>query len=168
MKQNVLSAVALLSGLSLAVAQSVPAPLKLTSTTSVVTQTTQNGKTVETFTDASKVAVVPGTLLDMAHTWQSVSKSDLRNMKLDMKVDPATTFRSAACTLSGVTTLFSADGGKTFGAAPLKKTVTVTENGRQVQRQVEVKPSEYTNVRWQLPVVKAGSEGRCGIRVVVK
>ncbi|PTA69290.1 hypothetical protein [Deinococcus arcticus] len=168
MKHNLFSAVALLCGLSLAAAQAVPSPLKLTASTSVVTQTTQNGKTVETLTDASKTAVVPGTLLDMAQTWQSVTRSDLRNMSLNMRVDPATTFRSAACNVSGVTTLFSADGGKTFGPAPLKKTVTVTENGRQVQRQVEVKPSEYTNVRWQLPLIKAGSEGRCALRVVVK
>ncbi|MVN87465.1 hypothetical protein GO986_11865 [Deinococcus sp. HMF7620] len=152
--------------LSWAAAQT-PSPLKLTSGTSVVTQTTQNGKTTEVLTDASKVAVVPGVLLDMAHTMQNVSATDLRGLKLDMKVDPATTFRSAACTVAGVVTLYSIDG-KTFGAAPLKKTVTVTENGQQVQRQVEVKPSEYTNVRWQVPLLKASSQGRCAIRAVVK
>jgi hypothetical protein len=48
------------------------------------------------------------------------------------------------------------------------KTVTVTENGRQVQKQVEAKPSEYRGVRWQIPTLKAGETGRCAVRATVR
>ena len=157
----------LLPGAALAAAPTAPSPLKLTASTSVVTKTTKDGKTTETLTDASRVGVVPGTILDLAQTFQNVSARDLGGLKLSMPVDKAVIFQSAGCTVAGVTTLYSVDG-KTFGPAPLKKTVTVTENGRQVQKQVEVKPSEYRAVRWEIPTLKAGASGRCAVRATVR
>ena len=71
------------------------------------------------------------------------------------------------CTVAGVTTLYSVDG-KTFGPAPLKKTVTVTENGRSVLKEVEVKPSEYTTVRWTVPELGVDQTLKLGYRIQVK
>lgn len=155
-----------LSGAALAAA-TTPSPLKLTASTSVVTKTTKDGKTTEALTDASKVGVLPGMTLELAQTFENVSTRDLNGLKLNMPVDKAVAFQTATCTVAGVTTLYSADG-KTFGPAPLMKTVTVTENGKQVQKQVEVKPSEYRAVRWEIPTLKAGVTGRCAIRATVR
>ena len=43
------------------------------------------------------------------------------------------------------------------------KTIAVTENGQLVQKRVEVKPSEYTNVRWVLPTLAAGEALKLGL-----
>ncbi|WP_155297783.1 hypothetical protein [Deinococcus kurensis] len=157
----------LLPGAALAAAPTTPSPVKLTASTSVVTKTTKDGKTTETLTDASRVGVVPGTVLELAQTFQNVSAQNLSGLKLNLPLDKAVTFQSASCTVAGVTTLYSVDG-KTFAQAPLMKTVTVTENGKQVQKQVEVRPSEYRSVRWELATLKAGTTGRCAVRAVVR
>ncbi len=70
-------------------------------------------------------------------------------------------------TRRGPTPLFSIDRGKTFAAKPTK-TVTVTENGKAVQRVVPASPSDYTNVRWELPELGAGQTVNCNLRVRVK
>lgn len=144
-----------------------PSPLTLKAATLVVTQETRDGKKIEVLTDASKTQVVPGSVLSLRQTFRNVSKGALSSIALNMKVDPATTFQQATCTLGGVTTQYTTDG-KTFAAAPLMKTVTVTENGRSVQKKVEVKPSEYTAVRWNIARLNAGQEGTCAIRATVK
>ena len=64
--------------------------------------------------------------------------------------------------------LFSRDGGKTFGQAPLKKLVTVTEDGKTVQREVVVPPAEYTAVRWVVSALKPDTTLKLGFRVKVK
>ncbi|GHG29032.1 hypothetical protein CBQ26_04860 [Deinococcus indicus] len=148
-------------------AATTPSPLTLTAATMVVTQETRDGKKVEVLTDANKTQVVPGSVLSLRQTFRNVSKGPLNSIALNMKVDPATTFQQASCTVAGVTTQYSIDG-KTFAAAPLMKTVTVTENGKTVQKKVEVKPSEYTAVRWNIARLTAGQEGTCAIRATVK
>ncbi|MCD0166204.1 MULTISPECIES: hypothetical protein [unclassified Deinococcus] len=148
-------------------AATTPSPLTLTAANLVVTQETRDGKKVEVLTDASKTQVVPGSVLSLTQTFKNVSKGALSSIVLNMKVDPATTFQRATCTVGGITTQYSTDG-KTFAAAPLMKTVTVTENGKTVQKKVEVKPSEYTAVRWNIARLTAGQEGTCAIRVTVK
>ncbi|MFT2719501.1 hypothetical protein ACMT4L_05800 [Deinococcus sp. A31D244] len=142
-------------------------PLTLKAATLVVTQETRDGKKVEVLTDASKKQVIPGTVLSLTQTFKNVSTGALSGIALNMKVDPATTFQQASCTVGGVTTQYTTDG-KTFAAAPLMKTVTVTENGKSVQKKVEVKPSEYTGVRWNIARLNAGQEGTCAMRATVK
>ncbi|GAA0500528.1 hypothetical protein [Deinococcus depolymerans] len=144
-----------------------PSPLTLKAATLVVTQETRDGKKVEVLTDASKAQVIPGSVLSLTQTFKNVSKGALSSIVLNMKVDPATTFQQATCTVGGVTTQYTTDG-RTFAAAPLMKTVTVTENGKSVQKKVEVKPSEYTGVRWNIARLNAGQEGTCAIRATVK
>ena len=39
---------------------------------------------------------------------------------------------------------------------------------KQVQKQVEVRPSEYRSVRWEFATLKAGTTGRCAVRAVVR
>ncbi|KGQ22975.1 hypothetical protein [Thermus filiformis] len=63
---------------------------------------------------------------------------------------------------------FSYDGGKTYGKPPLKKRVRVVENGREVEREVEVKPEEYTHVRWVIPELPAKAKVQVLLRTVVR
>lgn len=139
--------------------------LKLAASTEKVTTVTVNGKATEKLVDAAG-KTLPGDTLQLTQQARNVSQVNLRGVTLNMPVPAAATFQAARCSAEG-RTLFSVDG-KTFGPAPLKKTVTVIENGKSVTRQVEVKPSEYRAVRWQLPDLAAGKTNTCIIRVQVK
>ena len=139
--------------------------LKLAASTEKVTIVTVNGKATEKLVDAAGTTL-PGDTLQLTQQVRNISQVNVRSVTLNMPVPAAATFQSARCSAEG-RTLFSVDG-KTFGPAPLKKTVTVTENGKSVTRQVDVKPSEYRAVRWQLPDLAAGKTNTCFIRVQVR
>lgn len=140
-------------------------PVRLTASNQLVTQVTVDGKATERLTEATNAR--PGNLLQLNQKVENVSTSLVRGLALNMNVDPATVFQSSQCNVTGVTTLFSADG-KSFAQAPLKKTVTVTENGQSVKKEVVVPPSEYKAVRWQLPDLAAGKSAGCFMRVNVR
>ncbi|MDO4245750.1 MAG: hypothetical protein Q4C89_06990 [Deinococcus sp.] len=149
-------------------AQTKPSPIKLTAYTYTVGTTTDaSGKKVERLADAAGKGALPGSLLQMTQKVQNVSTGSVRGLRLNMRVDPATTYQTSNCDVARVNTLFSADGGKTFAAKPTK-TVTVTENGKSVQKTVPALPSEYTNLRWELPDMNAGQTFNCNLRVKVK
>lgn len=63
---------------------------------------------------------------------------------------------------------FSYDGGASYGVPPLTRTVTVEEDGRQVEKDVEVGPEEYTHARWVLPLLEAQSTVTARLRAVVR
>lgn len=67
-----------------------------------------------------------------------------------------------------VTAEFSYDGGKSYGKPPLKRKVRVVENGKEVEKEVEVKPEEYTHARWVLPELGAKQSVLLKLRTVVR
>lgn len=142
-------------------------PLKVTASTLLVTEVKEDGKTVEKLTDTANRGVSPGDLLQLQQRVDNTSRTTVKQIKLNMAVPAATSFVGQECSVDGVKVLFSADG-KNYAAAPLKKFVTVTENGQDVKKEVTVNPSEYTNVRWQLPDLKGGDAVTCFIRTKVK
>jgi hypothetical protein len=142
-------------------------PLKVTASTLLVTEVKDDSKTVEKLTDTANRGVSPGDLLQLQQRVENTSRAAVRQLKLNMAVPAATTFLGQQCDVDGVTALFSIDG-RTYAAEPLKKFVTVTENGQDVKKEVTVNPSEYTNVRWQLPELKGSGVVTCFIRVTVK
>ena len=140
-------------------------PVRVTASTQLVTKVTVDGKATERLSDAG--GVQPGNLLQLNQKVDNVSSGVIRGLALSMNVDPATTFQTSGCSVAGVTTLFSADG-RTFAAAPLKKTVTVTENGQSVKKEVVVPPSEYKALRWRLPDLAGGQSANCFVRASVR
>ena len=154
---------ALLAGTALA--QVAPSPLKLVLTQALVQTTTQGGKSTETLLP-QPAGVVPGAVLEQAVTATNTLGKPMANVAVNLPV-PAGTRYLAALGSGAAKALFSFDKGKTYGAAPLHRTVTVTENGKSVQKEVEVAPGEYTNVRWTVPQLAAGSSLKLGFRVRV-
>lgn len=142
-------------------------PLKVTASTLLVAEVKEDGKTVEKLTDTANRGVAPGDLLQLQQRVENTSRVAVKQIKLNMAVPAATSFVGQQCSVDGVTALFSIDG-KSYAAAPLKKFVTVTENGQDVKKEVTVNPSEYTNVRWQLPDLRGGGSVTCFIRTKVK
>ena len=154
---------ALLVGTALAQSAS---PLKLTLSQALVQTTTQDGKTIEKLAPDPK-SVLPGAVLEQAVTATNTLGKIMANVTVNLPVPAGTVYLSSLKADSTIKMLFSIDQGKTFAAAPLKKTVTVTENGKAVQKEVEVLPAEYTNVRWVLGELAAGDSLKLGFRVKV-
>lgn len=142
-------------------------PLRVTATTLLVTEVQEDGKTVEQLTDTANRGVSPGNLLQLQQRVENTGRMPVRQLKLNMAVPAATAFLGQGCDVDGVTALFTIDG-KSYAAPPLKKFVTVIENGQDVKKEVTVNPSEYTGVRWQLPELRGGGRVTCFLRARVK
>ncbi|AWN22380.1 hypothetical protein DKM44_03300 [Deinococcus irradiatisoli] len=141
-------------------------PLKLVLSQALVQAVTENGKSVEKLVTEPK-AVLPGAVLEQAVAATNTLDKAIGNVIVNLPVPAGTTYLTTVAVSSEVKTLFSADKGKTFAAAPLTKTITVTENGKAVQKEVEVKPAEYTNVRWVIAQLPAQNTVKLGFRVKV-
>ena len=163
MKRRILALALLSSG---ALAQGAE-PLTLNLVMSLVRSVTLNGKVTEQ-TVANPRSVFPGDVISQVITVKNNTGRAIQNVPVKLPVPTTTTYLTAEQGLNVARTEYSIDGGKTFAAAPLMKTVTVTENGKSVTRQVEVKPSEYTAVRWVLSELPAGQSIKLGYRVQVK
>ncbi|THF68068.1 DUF11 domain-containing protein [Deinococcus sp. Arct2-2] len=145
-------------------------PLTLTLSQALVRAVTVDGKATEQLA-ADPKNVRPGDVLSQMVTARNIGNKALTNVTVRLPVPKGTTYLKAETVmntaLSNAKAEYSIDGGKTYATAPLKKIVMVTENGKSVKKEVEVKPSEYTNVRWMLPHIDAGTELKIGFRVQV-
>ncbi|WP_347242082.1 hypothetical protein [Thermus sp.] len=118
-------------------------------------------------------AVKPGDVLEWRLLAENRSQGDLRQVALVIPIPKETYYLegSAKPLQVGGATLrpeFSFDGGKTFGLPPLKKRVRVVEGGKEVEKEVEVKPEEYTHVRWVVPLLSKGAKVSVSLRTVVR
>lgn len=116
--------------------------------------------------DASRVR--PGDVIQYDLSAKNVGRTSLGNVRPSLPVPAGTVFVASSGGTAGATTEYSFDGGKTFGQAPLFKTVTVTENGRSVTKRVQVQPSEYTNVRWNIGTLTPNQTHKMTLRVRVR
>ncbi|WP_424155641.1 hypothetical protein [Thermus aquaticus] len=119
------------------------------------------------------LAVVPGDTLEWRLVAENRGKETLRQVALVVPIPKETFYLDGTATplrLGNATIRpeFSFDGGKTFGLPPLKKRVRVVENGKEVEKEVEVDPKEYTHARWVLPELKPGQKVEVRLRTMVK
>lgn len=150
------------------VAAQTSSPLSLDLVQTLIQTVQVNGKTTEKRTPGY-TRVRPGDLLAQNVTARNVSARTLANVAVKLPVPAGHVYVSPDGTAAtGVRIEYSIDGGKTFAPAPLKKKVTVTENGKAVTKEVEVKPNEYQAVRWTIASLPAGTEKTLGFRVQVK
>ncbi|UQN07233.1 hypothetical protein [Deinococcus sp. QL22] len=164
MPHRLLSALLLTAGLASAQAAS---PVSLSLMLSSVERVTVDGKATEVF-KANPGNVLPGSVLSQVVTVRSTAAKTLLNVPVTLPVPKSTVYLAPEQGMTAVRTEFSADGGKTFAPAPLKKKITVTENGKAVQKDVDVKPSEYTAVRWFISELRANEPLKLGYRVQVR
>jgi len=144
-----------LSGLALA------APTLSLSLMKVATVTKEGVKS-EVLVPADKVT--PGDILLQRATLRS--DKALKGGHIVLPVPKNTRFLSGtASTFQDLKIDYSADG-KAFSAQPMK-TVTVTENGKAVQKQVLVPPNEYAAVRWTVISLPKDAEVTVSYRVTV-
>ncbi|MGQ9735241.1 MAG: hypothetical protein ACUVUP_01385 [Thermaceae bacterium] len=116
---------------------------------------------------------MPGDVLEWRLVARNLSDSPLRQAALVIPIPKETFYIEGSAkplAYSGKTILpeFSADGGRTFSRPPLKKRIRVQEGGKEVEKEVEVKPEEYTHVRYLIPELKAKDKLEVSIRTEVR
>ncbi len=136
-----------------------------------VVSTQDQGRTVEKLEAALDAS--PGQVVEYQLTAQNTTDNPLRQVALIIPIPASTAYQalSALPLQSGstlVTPEFSYDGGKSYGKPPLKRKVRVVENGKEVEKEVEVKPEEYTHARWVLPELGANQSVLLKLRTVVR
>lgn len=158
-----------LTGLSAGLVLAQTSPITLTLTQALVRTVTVDGAATEQLMATPKT-VVPGDIIRQQLTAINTSDRPVKGVVLKLPVPAQATYLTAERSESPgvVRTEFSADGGKTFALAPLKKSVTVTENGQPVRREVILPPSAYTNVRWTIDRLPPRAQATVGFRVQVK
>lgn len=145
--------------------------LKLTLNSVLVVQERKNGQVVETFQPA--LAVKPGEILEWRLEAENTTDRPLRQVALVIPIPKETVYlEGSALALAWegrrVLPQFSYDGGKTYGFPPLKRRVRSVESGQVVEREVEVRPEEYTHVRWLLPELGPKAKVLLKLRTTVK
>ncbi|WP_038056890.1 hypothetical protein [Thermus amyloliquefaciens] len=123
--------------------------------------------------EENPLSVKPGDVLEWRLVAENRSQGTLRQVVLVIPIPKETFYLEGSAkplVLGSVTVRpeFSFDGGKTFGFPPLKKRVRVVENGKEVEKEVEVKPEEYTHARWVVPEVPKGTKVQVSLRTAVK
>ncbi|MBZ9750772.1 hypothetical protein K7W42_07845 [Deinococcus sp. HMF7604] len=168
MKRPLLTALVLVAaGVAAAQTAQTVSPVTLSLTMSLVRNVTVGGKVTEQLTP-NPGNVLPGAVLSQVVTARNTTTKSIVNLPITLPVPKNTVYLAPEQGLDATRAEYSIDGGKTFAAAPLKKTVTVTQNGKTVQKEVEVKPSEYTTVRWMVRELPANQTLKLGYRVQVK
>ena len=115
----------------------------------------------------------PKELIEYQLNAQNTTDNTLRQVVLVIPIPTNTAYvdQSAQPLRLGetlVTAEFSFDGGRTYGKLPLMRKVKVIENGKEVEKEVEVKPEEFTHARWVLPQMGAKQTVLLKLRTVVR
>ncbi|UBV42393.1 hypothetical protein LAJ19_12290 [Deinococcus taeanensis] len=155
--------------LTLATAAAQPAAQNVTFVLSqdLVKRTVVNGRTTESITPGPKT-VLPGDTLREQVTLRNVSGRALTTLNVTVPVPKGTEFSVLTTPATDRWTVqYSTDGGKTFSAQP-QRTVTVTENGRSVTRQVPAPTTTYTHVRWTVRSMTPDETLKFSFRVTVR
>lgn len=127
-----------------------------------VTSATVSGKATEVLTPSTSLK--PGTLAQYGVTVNTVKA--VRNAGMRLAIPAGTTYVAGSATTSDTATPTFTVDGKAYSVRPMK-TVTVTENGKQISREVPAEINEYRGVRWVLKNLAAGQEERLSLRVRV-
>jgi len=151
----------MLSIYSLAV-QAADGAIKVTSIAEVeVTTLGKDGKKSVKRTTPEKA--VPGSEVIFTNIFENVSNKAASDIVINNPVPNDTTYKAGSVFGKDCAIAFSADGGKTFGAAENLKIKGA--NGQQRN----ALPSEYTHIRWTYKGQLApGKFGEVGFRAVIK
>lgn len=166
MKHRRTHLVLLLMG-GLTFAQQTQAPrLELKNQVFTVVKVVKDGKTTEEL-KASGGLQTPGQVGVLRLTLKNVSKEALKNIRPRQPLNSSQEYLAGTASNSHPVE-FSFDGGETFAPEPLFKTVSVQENGKTVMKKLQVKPSEYTDVRWNIPELQPGQTEVLDLRYKVR
>ena len=105
--------------------------------------------------------VLPGETLFFTLTFSNSGDEPATSVKLDNPVPEGTAYVGGSAWGDGAEILFSIDNGQTY-KKPARLTYQV--NGDESQ----AAPEQYTNIRWLIETIPAGSSGEAGFSALVK
>lgn len=151
----------LLSGYSLAV-QAADGAIKVKSVAKVeVTVVGKDGK--KEIKRVSPDKAVPGTVVIFTDTFENVGGKTASGIVINNPIPNDMEYKGGSAFGKDCAIVFSADGGKTFGAAENLKVKGADGKQRNAL------PSEYTHIRWTYKgQLAAGKSGEVGFRAVIK
>lgn len=142
--------------------------LVVKSSTYLVTTQTKDGKIQEN-RKLNPTSVKPKDLLVLSTAVQNTTRKALSNVSIVQPIPDQTQYlANSATAFEGAALQYSADGGKSFAPEPLKKTVLVEENGKQIAKEVTIPPQQYTHVKWVLKSLQPEASQTLEVRVNVK
>ena len=143
-------------------------PLVVKSSTYLVTTQTKDGKVIEN-RKLNPTSVKPRDQLVLSTAVQNVTQKALSNVSIVQPIPEQTQFiANSATDLQTAELQYSADGGKSFAKEPLKKTITVEENGKKFAKEVTIPPQQYTHVKWVLKSLQSEASQTLEVRVNVR
>lgn len=150
----------LLCGVSLG-AQAAAAAIKVKSVAEVEVEVVKNGKKELKRTSPDKA--VPGTEVIFTNVFENVSGKTAGNIVIDNPIPNDTEYKAGSAFGRDCEIQFSADGGKSFGAAE-----TLKIKGADGKEHTAL-PRQYTHIRWSYKgQLAAGKSGEVGFRAVIK
>ena len=150
----------LLSGFSLAV-QAAEATIRITSIAQVEVEVVNNG--IKEIKRVSPEKTIPGTEVIYTNTFENISSKTASDIVINNPIPGNTEFKSGSAFGKDCAIVFSADGGKTFGAAENLKIKAA--DGKEYT----ALPRQYTHIRWTFNGQLAGGKsGEVGFRAVIK
>ena len=147
------------------------APLTLNLERFLVTQEEQEGKVIDVLSEAFESQ--PGQIIQETLTASNVSSDLLKQIGLVIPVPEGTSYLAQTANPLSLTNQiiipeFSFDGGNNFAQPPLMKSVKLIEDGKEVEKEVEVLPEEYTHVRWLVPTLDSKEQISVSFRAMVR
>lgn len=146
-------------------------PIELNLERFLINELEQDGESTEILSPALELQ--PGQMIQEIVAASNMSDTSLSSIDLVLPVPEGTFYMAETAvqihfTDHMVAPQFSFDLGKTFSFPPLLKTITVIENGKEVLKEVEVSPKDYTHVRWLVPQLLAQEEVTASFKAVVR
>lgn len=120
---------------------------------------TEAGKTVVKRVPATSSA--PGEVLIYTLHYKNVGDEKATAVKVDNPLPTGTHYVAGSAQGEGSQISFSADGGKSYGAA---EQLSVQRAGKKQKATA----ADYTHIRWLIGEVKAGQAGTLGFRATVE
>ncbi|MDF1820860.1 MAG: hypothetical protein P1U64_04775 [Alcanivoracaceae bacterium] len=107
--------------------------------------------------------VAPGDTVHYTLSYSNSGDEAAVNVKLDNPIDPAQLYQAGSAWGDGAQILFSIDGGQTY-----KQPASLTWRDTGTGKEQAAPPERYTNIRWVIPTIPAGSDGAVGFSATVK
>lgn len=151
----------LLGGFSLA-AHAADGAIKVKSVAEIeVTVVGKDGK--KEIKRASPEKAVPGTEVIFTNTFENISKKTASDIVINNPIPNNMEYKGGSAFGKDCAIVFSADGGKTFGAAE-----NLTAKGADGTEHTAL-PRQYTHIRWSYKgQLAAGKSGEVGFLAVIK
>ncbi len=136
-----------------------------------VISTTENGKVAEKLETA--LDAKPGQVIEYQLEAANTSGFVLKGVALIIPIPATTAYRAgSAVTLklqdAVIAPQFSFDGGKVFSYPPIMRKVKIKKDGVEAEHNIEVKPDEFTHVRWVLTEMPVKDIVKLKLRTTVR